>query len=125
VIFSVSVSDLPRFPESISAEQLTQLRQQGNVTVLDVRTPPEYTQLGHLPGAELMPLQVLDQQFSTLDPTHAYIVVCEHGVRSMHACHFLASQGFTALYNLSGGMAIWTGEREYTGANTLNTNALH
>lgn len=75
-------------------------------TVLDVRTEPEYLR-HHISDATLLPLQELVERHGELDPQAAYVVTCEHGVRSVAACEFLASLGFARLYNLRGGMAHW------------------
>lgn len=79
-----------------------------NLLVLDVRTPPEY-ESHHIDGANLVPVQVIDQYFQQLDPQRTWLVVCEHGVRSEAACEFLAQQGFGSLLNIKGGMAAWVG----------------
>ena len=79
-----------------------------NLLVLDVRTPPEY-EAYHIGGANLIPVQVIDQYFQQLDPNRTWLVVCEHGMRSEAACEFLAQQGFQNLNNMQGGMAAWVG----------------
>jgi rhodanese-related sulfurtransferase len=100
--------------EVITPEELQKMRAQiADLCILDVRTPSEYVQLGHLPTAKLLPIQVLDQFVDTLNPVVPTVVVCEHGVRSTHACLFLAERGFSKLYNLGVGMAGWDGERSY------------
>jgi rhodanese-related sulfurtransferase len=32
------------------------------------------------------------------------IVMCHHGIRSLHLCQWLEAQGFTDVYNVSGGI---------------------
>ncbi len=81
--------------------------------LLDVRTPPEYDQLGHIPGAKLMPVQVLADEMSALSPTQTTVVICEHGVRSHDASQYLVYKGFSNVYQLTAGMADWDGEREF------------
>src|SRR5688572_5686463 len=80
-----------------------------NLLVLDVRTPPEYYQLGHIPGATLLPIYELPGQLQNLNPAQKTVVLCEHGVRSADASHFLAHHGFQHIYNLTHGMADWNG----------------
>src|ERR1700744_1103048 len=54
------------------------------IKILDVRDPDEY-QISHIEGVPLVPLSVLDQRFTELDPnTHLYIH-CKSGVRSLRA----------------------------------------
>lgn len=99
---------------NLSNQELSQLLQsEVDLQVLDVRTPPEYMVLGHLPQAKLVPIQVLPLQLSTLNPELKTVVICEHGVRSMDASHYLLQNGFKQVYNLALGMAEWNGEREF------------
>lgn len=82
------------------------------VLLLDVRTLPEFLQLGHLPNAHLLPVQELPARVGELDPQAKTVVICQHGVRSWDACQYLAARGFTQLYNLTHGMAAWSGPLE-------------
>ncbi len=82
------------------------IQEQSELQILDVRTEPEY-QSYRLQGSKLIPVQELQQRVEELDPNLAYLVHCEHGMRSVAACEFLASLGFKDLRNLSGGMAQW------------------
>lgn len=81
--------------------------------VLDVRTPGEYKQLGHIPGAWLIPTYELTERLTDLNPKQALVVVCEHGVRSADASYYLLQNGFETVYNLESGMACWDGERHF------------
>lgn len=45
-----------------------------------------------------------------LDPEKDTYVLCHHGVRSMHACQFLAKRGFSSLFNVSGGIARYSAD---------------
>jgi rhodanese-related sulfurtransferase len=80
--------------------------------VLDVRTPEEYAYLGHIPGANLLPLHQLPSSFSALNKDIPMVVTCQHGVRSMDACWFLEQAGFDKLYNFTEGMSVWQGAIE-------------
>ena len=35
------------------------------------------------------------------------VVVCHHGMRSLHVADFLEQAGYVRLFNLSGGIAAW------------------
>lgn len=99
----------------ITPDQLKQLmKEDPSLMVLDVRTPEEFAYLGHIEGATLLPLHQIPGAYSSLDATKPMVVTCQHGVRSMDACLFLQNAGFTKLYNLADGMAVWDGpiERE-------------
>lgn len=98
----------------LEAEQLVAA---GNVQVLDVRSPAEFVQGGHIPGALLLPVDQIASAPATLRRDgRPLLVVCEHGVRSAHAIRFLVEAGFTDLLNLAGGMSCWPGPRHHEGA---------
>ena len=80
--------------------------------VLDVRTPPEFTDLGHIPGAWLLPVHLAASAPALFDdPDAPVIVTCEHAVRSRVAARVLAQAGFTRVHELAHGMAGWSGPR--------------
>ena len=85
-----------------------------NLLLLDVRTPDEFYGLGHIPGAQLMPIHTIPDQMSTLDPERKTVVICEHGVRSYDASHYLAQHDFRQVYQLTAGMADWNGARSFS-----------
>ena len=86
---------------------------------LDVRTSGEYHELGHIPGAWLIPVDLVASAPAVL-PTDGrpVLVYCEHGVRSVAASRLLAEAGVEGVLNLAGGLAAWTGPREF-GAGVL------
>lgn len=101
----------------LTNDELQTLRDsEPNLLLLDVRTPPEYDQLGHIPGATLLPIYELPGHLQNLNPTQKTVVICEHGMRSADASHFLAHHGFQHVYNLTHGMAAWNGDRAFASA---------
>lgn len=84
------------------------------VSVLDVRTPGEYEQLGHIPGAWLLPVDLIASAPAVLPKDDRPVLVyCEHGVRSVAASQLLCAAGIDRVLNLAGGLAVWTGPREF------------
>jgi rhodanese-related sulfurtransferase len=83
--------------------------------VLHVRTPHEHAALGHLPGATLLPVDLIVCGPAVLDAADPapVLVYCEHGIRSRHAAAVLAQAGFSDVLNLTHGMAAWRGAREF------------
>lgn len=74
--------------------------------IVDVREPAEFVgELGHIPGAELVPLGILDA--ASFDPADPVLVVCRSGRRAASACDQLARAGVSEIHNLSGGMLAW------------------
>ena len=80
--------------------------------LLDVRTKDEFNS-GHIPGAKHMDIMGgnFSAQISSLDKDKSYFVYCLSGGRSSSACGAMASQGFTKLHNLRGGISAWRGKR--------------
>ncbi len=78
------------------------------VRVIDVREPDEHVgPLGHIEGAELVPLATVPEAANGWDRAAAYVVVCRSGARSGRAAAWMASAGFTDIYYLTGGMKGW------------------
>jgi rhodanese-related sulfurtransferase len=76
--------------------------------VIDVRSPEEFAQDGHIAGATLIPLPELGQRMGELQQDQAIACFCRSGNRSRTACEQLAQAGFTNLVNVDGGIRAWT-----------------
>ncbi len=82
------------------------------VRIIDVREPDEYAgELGHIAGAELVPLASLPATAGDWDRHQPVLVVCRSGGRSGRAASWLVSSGFTSVINLAGGMIGWNEHR--------------
>lgn len=89
--------------QDITPSQLDTLG--AGVRFIDVREPDEYTgPLGHLPGAELVPLGTLEAASASWAREQPLLLICRSGGRSAKAAQALAQRGFRHLYNLAGGM---------------------
>ncbi|HEY5928249.1 MAG TPA: MBL fold metallo-hydrolase [Kofleriaceae bacterium] len=83
-----------------------------HVALVDVREPQEFTgELGHVPGARLVPLTKLMDASAEWDRDAEIVLVCRSGGRSAWAAIELAKRGFRHLYNLRGGMLAWNEAR--------------
>ena len=93
---------------SISPAAAAALISDGQALVFDVRTLPEYV-AHHIKGAYLLPIQELNVRHSEIprDSEKKVLIVCEHGVRSVHASRALVESGWKNIVNVSGGMAAW------------------
>jgi rhodanese-related sulfurtransferase len=82
------------------------------VRIVDVREPAEFNgPLGHVPGAQLIPLGSLNHRIAELEKTAPMVVVCRSGARSAQATVLLGKAGFDKVANLSGGMLRWRAQR--------------
>ena len=85
--------------------------------LIDVREPWELQQAQvRLPDAEFLhiPMQAIPQAVAdgSLPPDQPILVLCHHGVRSMHVARFLAAQGYGQVYNLTGGIDAWSSQKD-------------
>lgn len=80
----------------------------GDVSVIDVRTPGEFTN-GHIPGAQNIDISgaSFTENVRTLDKDAKYIVNCQMGGRSARAVSLLKELGFKNAMNLEGGINAW------------------
>lgn len=76
--------------------------------IIDVRTKEEYDS-GHIPGAKLVPVQILTMKLAELDKykDKPVLVYCASGGRSPRAVDTLANNNFKNIYHLSRGISSW------------------
>jgi rhodanese-related sulfurtransferase len=80
----------------------------GEIAIVDVREPHEFTgELGHIPGATLVPLATVDSAMKAWDREKDVVVVCRSGGRSARASRLLVELGFKRVMNLRGGMLAY------------------
>jgi molybdopterin/thiamine biosynthesis adenylyltransferase/rhodanese-related sulfurtransferase len=79
------------------------------IRVIDVREPDEY-EIAHIRKVPQIPLSVLHQRFTELNPNEQIYIHCKSGVRSMKALNFLREQGFKYLKSVKGGISAWSDE---------------
>jgi glyoxylase-like metal-dependent hydrolase (beta-lactamase superfamily II)/rhodanese-related sulfurtransferase len=78
--------------------------------LLDVRQPEEFTgELGHVPGARLIPLGELSARLGeiALQKHETVVAICRSGARSARAAALLRQAGFTDVVNMTGGTLAW------------------
>jgi glyoxylase-like metal-dependent hydrolase (beta-lactamase superfamily II)/rhodanese-related sulfurtransferase len=105
-----TLPELGRVRQLDAGEVRAQLDGHTPPALLDVREVDEFTgELGHVPGAILIPLRELPARAAELeaDKERSIIVVCRSGVRSTTAAAILTGLGFDNVSNLKGGMLEW------------------
>lgn len=96
--------------ENLDAKSFYQmLQKEKDVLLLDVRTPAEYKEDGHIPNSILIPVQVLPQYIKDIEKfkDKKILVYCRSGNRSAVASRFLEQNGFKQVYNLKDGIIGW------------------
>ena len=81
------------------------LPRDGSVTLLDVRSPGEYSG-GFIDGFINIELDTLRDNLDMLDKSKPVYLHCRSGLRSYIACRILTQNGFDC-YNLSGGYRLY------------------
>jgi rhodanese-related sulfurtransferase len=95
---------------AVTPAEAQRLRESEAAQIVDVRTPPEYTQVGHVPGTPLVVwpragepdalAEFVGQIRGKYDPSQPLLLLCRSGARSHYAAHLLAHNGFTRAYNI-------------------------
>ncbi len=103
-----------RTPETPSPGEIAEVppewleEQPAALRVIDVREPNEFNgPLGHIEGAELVPLATLLRAAEAWNQGETLVMVCRSGARSARATQVLGQLGFQTVYNLAGGMIAW------------------
>lgn len=98
--------------QDINTEEFVRLSQDENILVIDVRTPGEVAS-SYISSTDYF-FDINDPKFeeniASLDKSKSYIVYCRSGKRSSSALSYMETQGFTNLYELSGGILSWEKE---------------
>ena len=74
--------------------------------LLDVRENWEF-ETCKIDGSTLIPMQTIPARIEELDDDAQIVCICHHGARSMQVAAFLERNGFTNLFNLTGGIHAW------------------
>ena len=76
--------------------------------IIDVRESDEFAgELGHIRGAELVPLATVAAAAKSWRCDDEVVVVCRSGGRSGRAAAALAAIGYGRVMNMVGGMLAW------------------
>jgi rhodanese-related sulfurtransferase len=100
----------PRGVKRISTAQLEEaVKESKGKQIIDVREADEYRG-GHIHGARNIPLGQIKSAAGGIRKDRETYLVCASGFRSGQAARILKKEGFTNLYNVSGGMKQWKGK---------------
>jgi phage shock protein E len=88
----------------LSADAFLDRIKEPNMTIIDIRTPQEYSS-GHIDGAINIDFYAPDfaQQLERLDKVAAFSIYCRSGSRSGKALDIMKNLGFTNVADLQGG----------------------
>ncbi|MGN0302194.1 MAG: CoA-disulfide reductase [Anaerotardibacter sp.] len=86
-------------------DEIEGLPRDGSVTLLDTRTPSEFSH-GHIEGYRNIPVDELRDRLDEIDSEKPVYVICQSGLRSYIAARILIQNGFEA-YNFAGGYRFY------------------
>lgn len=94
--------------ESVSANEAAKMQNERNAVIVDVRETDEWN-TGHIAGAIHIPLSDVKNRVAELEKfkDSPVITQCRSGARSAKAAEVLINAGFSAVYNLDGGINAW------------------
>lgn len=97
--------------DNISVKEMQSLLKNGDVQLVDVRTPKEFNS-GFIANAENIDYASpsFDQDVNVLDKEKPVILYCHSGRRSAISTQKLLDAGFSKVYNLEGGILAWKKE---------------
>lgn len=101
-------------------EDCETLPRDGSITLLDTRTPMEYS-MGHAEGFINIPVDELREHIDKLDKSKPVYVICQSGLRSYIASRILMGNGFDA-YNFAGGFRFYDAVRNDKALNKKSTS---
>jgi rhodanese-related sulfurtransferase len=95
---------------TVSVNELAQLHGQGNVDVIDVRSPVEFRGL-RAEMARNIPLEALDPHAVMKDRNgnidQPLYLICQSGSRSKKACQKFVEAGYANVVSVDGGTTAW------------------
>lgn len=91
----------------ISPEEFKQKKD--HVIAIDVRRHDEWIgELGHIAGCRLITLDTLNEGMDEFPKNATIVFICRSGGRSARASSMAQARGFKSVYNLKGGMMLWS-----------------
>jgi len=105
-----SLMQLSQVRQVTAQEVEAQLADASRPVLLDVREVDEFSgELGHIPGAVLIPLKELPGRLGDLavSKDRSIVTICRSGVRSTTAAAILTGLGYEHVSNMRGGMIDW------------------
>lgn len=111
VAIAFLVNEFARGGKSVSPQGLSQLINQKNARVIDVRDPADF-KTGHITGSENIPVSRIDENLAGLkkDLERPIVIVCNLGQAAGSVGLKLKKAGLTQVYKLEGGISNWKGQ---------------
>lgn len=112
IYLSIMMNEKMQAFSNINTSQLTQLVNHKDAIVIDTRSTNEYNN-GHIVNAVNIPLSDITSGSQSVDHLKGKTVItyCVSGITSKSACKHLIKSGVENVFNLTGGINSWIGEK--------------
>jgi rhodanese-related sulfurtransferase len=118
LIFTTQKEEQSPVFKDIDVKEARTMIEKGDVFVLDVRTPAEFSS-AHIKGATLIPVinafgsdlssdRLLEARISEIPKDKNILIYCRTGQRGNAASKILINAGYLHVYNILGGISAWT-----------------
>lgn len=107
--FKINNPNEPAKVKELAVSALKAKRDRGEtLRLIDVRRPDEW-ETARIEGAELLDADLMEE-LQELPKDTVLVFQCHHGHRSRRAAEQLVAQGYTQVFNLTGGIDAWSQE---------------
>ncbi len=98
--------------ERLDAKNFELKSKEDGILLLDVRTPGEFHS-GHIKGALNIDINGpgFKEKIQELDAGKTILVYCHSGARSAKASKVMSENGFSTIFDLSGGIISWKSQK--------------
>ncbi|MCF6319845.1 MAG: rhodanese-like domain-containing protein [Proteobacteria bacterium] len=109
---SITLNEKMQAFSNVDTSQLTQLVNHKDAVVIDTRSADDFDN-GHIVNAINMPLADIIAGGKSIDKLKGKTVItyCVSGMLSKTACKHLIKSGVSNVFNLTGGINSWVGEK--------------
>lgn len=92
--------------QCISIEHATEIINDGEATILDIRDPQSYSQ-GNIENSIHVSNDNVEDVIKNADKSKPLIIYCYHGNSSKSAAGYFFNRGFEHAYSVDGGFEEW------------------
>jgi len=93
--------------KNLEAKEFNLLIQENNTILIDVRESWE-VEICKIAGAINIPMKEIASNYKELNRDNNLAIYCHHGIRSLKVIDFLKSKKYENLFNLKGGIDLWS-----------------
>jgi rhodanese-related sulfurtransferase len=95
--------------QRMQATELSTYLQNSQPLLIDVREPWEF-EICHLADSINIPMAQIPHYLEIISEARECVMICHHGVRSLHVIRYLQQYKMGHLINLEGGVDTWARE---------------